>query len=335
MVITTRRIVLAERPKGMPDSSTFATVDVTLPELEEGQILVRTLYASVDPYMRGRMNDAKSYVPPFAVGEAISGGVVAEVVETRHEKWAVGDVVMGELPWQLHSVSSGKGLLKLTPSKAPVSTSLGVLGMPGMTAYFGLLEIGKPKPGETIVVSGAAGAVGSIVGQIGKILGCRVVGIVGSEEKARLLVDELGFDAAVQYKSAEFSKALKAACPSGVDIYFDNVGGNVTDEVFRLLNDFARIPVCGQISLYNMEQADRGPRLFSYLVVRRALAQGFIVSDYAKRFPEAASQLGSWLAEGKLHYKETIVSGFERLPDAFLGLFRGDNTGKLLVKVAD
>jgi len=249
MTLSTRQIVLAARPKGMPTATTFSLRDIVLPTLKDGQVLIRMLYASVDPYMRGRMNDMKSYVPPFVVGEAITGGVVGEIIESQNDKFAVGDIVMGELPWQEISLSNGTGLLPLDPSKAPLSATLGVLGMTGLTAYFGLLEIGKPKAGETIVVSGAAGAVGSVVGQIGKILGCRVVGIAGSETKARMLVEELGFDVAVNYKSGDLLTQLQAACPDGVDVYFDNVGGDVTDAVFRLLNNFARISVCGQIAL--------------------------------------------------------------------------------------
>lgn len=319
----------------MPTAETFLVRDISLPALTDEEVLLQTVYASVDPYMRGRMNDAKSYVPPYAVGAAITGGVVAKVVESRNTRFAVGDVVVGELPWQEYSISSGKGLLKLDPQSGDHTAALGVLGMTGLTAYVGLQEIGKPKAGETLVVSGAAGAVGSIVGQIGKILGCRVVGIAGTADKVRMLTEELGFDAAVNYKDADFSAKLKSACPSGVDVYFDNVGGDVTDAVFRLLNDFARIPVCGQIALYNQAGPDVGPRLFAYLVTRRALAQGFIVSDYAKQFSEARAKLAEWLAAGKLKHRETIVEGFDRLPDAFLGLFRGDNTGKLLVHVAD
>ncbi|MCY0900611.1 MAG: NADP-dependent oxidoreductase [Firmicutes bacterium] len=331
----TKRIALAERPKGMPTSSTFAMNEIDLPELQEEQVLIQAMYISVDPYMRGRMNDMKSYVAPFVVGEPISGGAIGRIIESRHPKWQTGDIVMGELPWQEISITSGRGLQKLDPGRASVTSALGVLGMPGLTAYFGLLEIGKPKGGETLVVSGAAGAVGSVVGQIGKILGCRVVGIAGSADKTRWLIEELGFDAAVDYKSADFQSDLRAACPNGVDVYFDNVGGDVTDAVFRLLNDFARIPVCGQISLYNLDRMDVGPRLFSYLVIRRALAQGFIVSDYAPHFREAANQLGQWLGEGKLQFRETTIHGFDQLPEAFLGLFSGVNTGKLLVHVAD
>lgn len=334
MSTTTKQIALAARPKGLPDEGTFTMREIALPELAQGQVLLRALYISVDPYMRGRMNEGKSYVPPYTLGEAITGGVVARVTESRDPNFLAGDVVVGELPWQEYAVKAGKGLMKLDPTRGPVSAALSVLGMTGLTAYFGLLDIGKPKPGETLVVSGAAGAVGSIVGQIGKILGCKVVGIAGSDDKVRTLVDEFGFDVAVNYKDAQFYTALKAACPDGVDVYFDNVGGAVTDTVFRLLNDFARIPVCGQIALYNQAEADVGPRLFSYLVVRRALAQGFIVSDYSKRFPEGLQQLGTWLQEQKLTHRETVVEGFEQLPHAFLGLFRGDNTGKLLVKVA-
>lgn len=328
--------VLASRPKGRPTEENFRLVESQTPELTEGQILVKTLYVSVDPYMRGRMNDAKSYIAPFELGKPISGGGVGQIVASNHPSFEVGQIVSGTFNWAKYSVSDGRGVHIINPDLAPITTSLGVLGMPGLTAYFGLLDIGKPKAGETVVVSGAAGAVGMTVGQIAKIHGCRVVGIAGSDEKLRVLTEELGFDAGVNYKTAtSLRQAIRDACPNGIDIYFENVGGDVTDAVLPYLNDHARIPLCGQISLYNLDKADVGPRNLSYVLIHRALLKGFIVGDYASGFREAIPQLAAWVKEGKLKYRETIVDGFENIPSAFLGLFRGENIGKQLVKVAD
>ncbi|PKV75789.1 NADP-dependent oxidoreductase [Pontibacter ramchanderi] len=332
----TRSILLKSRPQGMPTEENFEFSEEELSGLQEGQLLLKSLYVSVDPYMRGRMSDAKSYVAPYNLNEPIAGGVVAEVVESRHDKFKAGDVVLGNLPWQTYSISDGKGLRPLDTELAPLSYHLGILGMPGMTAYCGLLYIGEPKEGETVVVSGAAGAVGTVVGQIAKLKGCRVVGIAGSEDKTAYLMNELGFDEAINYKTAsDMRKALAAACPNGVDIYFDNVGGGISDAVYSLLNKFARIAVCGQIALYNATTVPTGPRVEPILLKKSALMKGFIVSDYASRFPEAANEMVSWLKAGKLQYEEHIVEGFDQLPQAFFGLFKGENTGKLLVKVAD
>jgi NADPH:quinone reductase len=336
-----KKILLANRPKGMPAPSDFKIVDAEVPKPAEGEVLIRTLYLSVDPYMRGRMNDRKSYVPPFALNEVITGGVVGEVVESRSDAFQVGDKVTGLLPWQLYTVAKAEqetvtSIRKVDTRLAPVTTALGVLGMPGLTAYFGLLDIGQPAAGETVVVSGAAGAVGTAVCQIAKIKGCRVVAIAGSDEKNRYLTEELGVDTAVNYKSApDIKQALRDACPAGVDVYFDNVGGEISDGVLALIKHGARIVICGQISLYNLEQPDVGPRVQPYLLVNSALMKGFIVSDYVARFGEAFRQLAGWVAEGKLKYAENIVEGFENTPQAFLGLFSGENLGKQLVKVAD
>jgi len=330
-----RQIIFAKRPQGMPTQENFQLADTKLPAIQSGQLLLKTLYLSVDPYMRGRMNDVKSYIPPFQVGEVLSGGVVAQVIASNHDKFRPGDYVVGTLPWQDYAISDGTGLHIVDPSFAPVSTALGVLGMPGLTAYFGLMDIGQPQAGETVVVSGAAGAVGMIVGQIAKIKGCRVVGIAGSEEKNSYLRDELGFDTALNYKTEpNLRKALRDVCPNGVDVYFDNVGGDITDAVMMNLRSKARIALCGQISLYNLEKADVGPRILSQLLINSALMKGFIVSDYADRTREGITQLASWLSEGKLKYREHIVAGLENTPDAFLGLFRGENLGKQLVQVA-
>ena len=329
-----RQIILVKRPAGMPDESCFKLVDVPIPEPEKGQVLIRTKYISVDPYMRGRMKDRKSYLPPFQLNEAISGGVVGEVEESRSDNFSKGDVAFGFLPWQDYSLADGANIRKLDTGSAAASTALGVLGVTGLTAYFGLLDIGSPKPGETVVVSGAAGAVGMIVGQIAKIKGCRAVGIAGSARKVRYLIDELGFDAAVDYKTApDLVKALEAACPGGVDIYFDNVGGEISDAVLSLINNNARIIICGQIDFYNKENIPEGPRIEPILLAHTALMKGFLINSYAERFGEGRAQLASWMAENKLKHAETVIEGLENAPKAFLGLFKGENIGKQIVKV--
>jgi NADPH-dependent curcumin reductase CurA len=329
-----KQIILASRPSGMPAMDNFATVDAEVPQPKDGEVLVRTRYLSVDPYMRGRMNDGKSYVAPFAVNEVINGGVVGEVIESRSADFKPGDIVTGQLGWQLYSVARAKELRKVDPNLAPVTTALGVLGMPGLTAYFGLVDIGEPREGETVVVSGAAGAVGMTVCQIAKIKGCRVIGIAGSDEKNEYLEHELWVDRTINYKTAvDMKQALKDACPNGVDIYFDNVGGAVSDAVLPFINQNARVVICGQISLYNLDRPDVGPRPQPYLLVKSALMQGFIITDYASRFAEGVKQLGQWVHEGKMKYAENIVDGFENTPNAFLGLFSGENLGKQLVRV--
>ncbi len=331
-----KQIILASRPAGSPALDNFATLDAEVPQPKDGEVLVRSRYLSVDPYMRGRMSDRKSYVAPFAINQVMNGGVVGEVVESRSDAFKPGDIVTGQLPWQLYTSAGAGELRKVDPNLAPVTTALGVLGMPGLTAYFGLLDIGKPREGETVVVSGAAGAVGMTVSQIAKIKGCRVVGIAGSDEKNEYLEHELWVDHTINYKTAaDIKQSMKDACPNGVDIYFDNVGGSVSDAVLPLINKGARIIICGQISLYNLEQPDVGPRPQPYLLVNRALMQGFIITDYAPRFAEGVMQLAQWLREGKMKYAENIVDGFENTPQAFLGLFTGENLGKQLVKVAD
>lgn len=331
-----QQILLASRPSGMPTKENFAFKEAPIPEIGVGEVLIRTLYLSVDPYMRGRMSDRKSYVPPFPLNEIIVGGIVGEIIESRADDLSEGDVVIGNLGWQLYNVANAAEVRKIDPTIAPISTYLGVLGMPGLTAYFGLLDIGQPKEGETVVISGAAGAVGMIVGQIAKIKGAHVVGIAGSDEKIDYITQELGFDMAINYKTTDnIRQALKEACPNGVDVYFDNVGGEISDAVLSLLNHGARIPLCGQISLYNLEKPDVGPRMQSQLLINSALMKGFIVSDYAKQFKEGAFQLVQWVQEGKIKYKENIVEGFEHTIDAFLGLFKGENLGKQIVKVAE
>ena len=330
-----KQILLASRPTGMPTLDNFSIVDAEVAEPKDGEVLMRTRFLSVDPYMRGRMRDQKSYVPPFALNEVIAGGVVGDIIESRAPAFQPGDIVTGHLGWRLYSVAKAGEIRKVDPSIAPVTTALGILGMPGLTAYFGLLDIGQPQEGETVVVSGAAGAVGMTVCQIAKIKGCRVVGIAGSDEKNQYLEDELEIDATINYKTADIKQAIRAACPDGVDVYFDNVGGDISDAVLQLINQRARIPLCGQISLYNLDRPDTGPRVQPYLLVNSALMKGFIITNYAARFSEGMNQLAHWLAEGKLKYCESFVEGFENAPRAFLELFEGKNLGKQLVKVAD
>ncbi|HXD31991.1 MAG TPA: NADP-dependent oxidoreductase [Pyrinomonadaceae bacterium] len=330
-----KQFVLASRPSGMPAAENFQLNEIEVPQPQDGEVLVRTLYLSVDPYLRSRMNDRKSYVEPFQIGKPITGGAVGQVTESRAEGLKPGDIVTGMLPWQLYSVARKSELHTIDPALAPVTTALGVLGMPGLTAYFGFLDIGKPQEGETVVVSGAAGAVGTVVCQIARLKGCRVVGIAGGDEKNRYLREELGVDATINYKTADLKEELRRACPKGIDIYFDNVGGEVSDLILALMRHGSRTIICGQISLYNLEKLDMGIRVQPYLLVNSSLMQGFIVTDYAARFGEGVRQMVQWLKEGKLKYAENIVEGFENTPQAFLGLFTGENLGKQLVKVAD
>ena len=327
-------ILLNKRPVGKPTLSDFKITTDSIPVPPAGHILLKTLYVSVDPYLRGRMNDSKSYVPSFEIGKPIQSGVIAEVIDSTHTELKKGDFVSGILGWQEYQVSDGKGLKKVDQNISSLSSFLGILGMTGLTAYLGLIEIGAPKAGETIVVSGAAGAVGSIVGQIGKILDCRVVGITGTDEKAELLKSKFKFDYAVNYKTAtDLNKAIQNACPKGVDIYFDNVGGEISDAVLANINKYARIPVCGTISHYNDTKIPVGPRIQPILLTKSAMMKGFIVGDYSAKFPAAVNQLVIWLREGKLTYAETIVNGFENIPQAFLDLFEGKNKGKMIVKI--
>ena len=332
--MTTKQIVLASRPSGMPAPANFRFEDYELPDLDDGRVLLKGVYYSVDPYMRGRMSDAKSYVPSFQIGQPIIGSVIARVIESKTDGFIKDDLVLGMLPWSREFIAEGKGLQKIDTTYLPASTYLGILGMTGLTAYFGLMDIGKPKPSETVVVSGAAGAVGLAVGQIAKILGCRVIGIAGSYEKTKLLQEEFGFDGAINYKRpADMTDSIAELCPNGVDIYFDNVGGEISDAVMANINKGARIVVCGQISTYNDTGMPVGPRPQPVLVRKSALMQGFLVHNYSSRFPEGVLQLSEWLKAGKLKYRETIIKGFERLPDAFISLFAGVNTGKMLVEI--
>ena len=334
---TNRQILLAARPVGFPKDSDFKLVESPVPTPGDGQILVRSIYLSVDPYMRGRMNDVKSYAQPVQIGEVMGGGVVGKVVESNNPAFKEGDIVDGMFGWQDYAVSNGQGVRKIDPSLARISTALGVLGMPGLTAYFGLLEIGNPQAGETVVVSGAAGAVGSLVGQIAKIKGCRVVGIAGADDKIAYLTGELGFDGAFNYKTeSDYYEKLKELCPKGVDVYFDNVGGEITDAVFRLINTKARISICGQISQYNLEKPEMAPRLIlTMLLVKQAKAEGFLVFQFLERYPEGLRQMAQWIKEGKLKYKEDIEEGIENTPRAFMAMLKGHNLGKQLVKVSE
>ena len=331
----TKTILLNNRPEGKPTLSNFEfiTEDKSL-TLNDGEILLEATYVSVDPYLRGRMSDAKSYVPPFQLNEPVQSGVVAKVIATKNNNFKEGDFVSGLLSWKTQEISNGEGLTKVDGTKAPLSAYLGVLGMTGLTAYLGLNEIGKPKAGETIVVSGAAGAVGSVVGQIAKILGLRVIGIAGTDEKIDMLKSKFGFDAGINYNTSKDMNAdIKALAPNGVDIYFDNVGGPISDAVLFNINHFSRIIICGAISVYNSTETPTGISVQPFLVKNSALMQGFIVSNYAEKFPEAIQQLATWLAEEKLTYTETIVEGFDNIPNAFIDLFEGKNKGKMIVKI--
>lgn len=330
---TNRQFLLARRPQGMVSRDDFQFVETTPPQPGEGQILVHNRFISLDPAMRGWMNEGKSYIPPVAIGEVMRAGAVAEVIESRHPGFAVGEFVVGTFGVQDFAVSDGKGVNKVDPRLAPLPVYLGVLGMPGMTAYFGLLETGEHKPEDLVVVSGAAGAVGSVVGQIAKIRGSRVVGIAGGAEKCRFVVDELGFDACIDYKAGGLRAGLKQHCPQGVDLYFDNVGGEILDEVLTRLRLHARIVICGAISQYNNKEAVKGPANYLSLLVNRATMRGMVVFDHAKKYAEAAREMAGWMAAGKLKHREDIVEGLQTFPETLQMLFKGENFGKLVIKV--
>ncbi|QAU12519.1 NADP-dependent oxidoreductase [Halorubrum sp. BOL3-1] len=335
MTNTNREWLLAARPEGEPDTDSFELRETDVPTPDPGELLVQTRFLSVDPYMRGRMREGESYADPWNVGDALKGGIVGEVVETASDAYDAGDLVTGEGTWGDYATLDADDVAPVDPAVADPEAYLGVLGMPGRTAYFGLLEVGRPKPGDTVVVSGAAGAVGSVVGQIAKRNGCRVVGFAGTDEKTDWLTDGLDFDAAINYKTTDdYRAALDAAAPDGVDVYFDNVGGPITDAVFTRLNLDARVAVCGQIAHYNDEEVPTGPRKLPQLIPVRASVEGLLVGDFATRFGEASEQLGQWVATGDLRHRETVVEGLENAPDAFLGLFSGDNIGKQVVRVS-
>lgn len=336
---TAERIYLARHPEGMPTNEDLKRESIPMPKPGPGEMLLRTIYLSLDPYMRGRMSPARSYAKGVRPGDTMVGATVSEVMESDAAGFAPGDVVLSYDGWQTHAVSSGKGVVKLDPKAAPVTTALGVLGMPGFTAYAGLLLHGRPKEGETVVVSAASGAVGQIVGQIARIKGCRAVGIAGADDKCRMILDEFGFDAAVNYKDRDFRDRLAQACPKGVDIYFENVGGDVFRAVLPLLNDFARIPVCGRIAHYNDTALPEGPdRLAQFMglvLTRRLSVRGFIQFDHLDLMPDFRRDMAAWIREGKVHYREDVVQGFGNTVETFRGLLTGRNRGKLIVQVGD
>ncbi|MBS0530518.1 MAG: NADP-dependent oxidoreductase [Proteobacteria bacterium] len=334
-----KRIVLAARPAGEPKPTDFRLEDYPVPTPGDGQILLRTIWLTLDPYMRGRMSEGPSYSAPVPLGGVMEGGTVCEVMASNNPGFAEGDIVLAHSGWQQYALSDGAGLRKIDPKIAPISTAVGVLGMPGMTAYTGLLEIGKPKPGETVVVAAASGAVGSAVGQIAKIKGARAVGIAGGKEKCDYVRNELGFDECIDHRSPDLAAQLKAACPKGIDVYFENVGGKVFDAVFPLLNDFSRIPVCGLIADYNTIFTKDTPAppwansIMRAILVKRLNFRGFIVRDFAVMFPDFIRDMPQWLREGKVKHREFVTEGLESAPAAFMGLLKGANFGKQLVRV--
>jgi len=328
-----RRVLLASRPSGWVSESNFRIEEAPVPSPREGEVLVKNLWLSLDPYMRGRMNEGKSYAARQELGEVMIGGTVGEVVESKHPKFAKGDQVLGMLGWQQYGLSDGKGLNKVDASRVPLSAYLGVLGMPGVTAWVGLLDICQPKAGETVVVSAASGAVGSVVGQIAKIKGCRAVGIAGGKQKCDYVVKELGFDACVDYKAGKLNDDLKAAVPDGVDCYFENVGGEILDAVLRRMNAFSRIAVCGLISQYNATEP-YGVKAIQSILTNRIKVQGFIVSDRMDLWAKALPELAGWVAAGRIKYRETVTDGLENAPKAFVGLLKGENFGKQLVRIS-
>jgi NADPH-dependent curcumin reductase CurA len=325
---------LAARPVGMPKRSDWKYTEEPVRDLKAGEVLIKVQYISLDPAMRGWMNEGRSYVPPVGIGEVMRAGAAGRVVASKNDRFAVGDAVTGGFGMQEYAIADGTGVIKVDSKLAPLPVYMSTLGMPGMTAYFGLLDVGKPMAGETVLVSAAAGAVGSVVGQIAKIKGCRTVGIAGGPEKCRYVVEELGFDAAIDYKHEPVVESLRKHCPKGVDVYFDNVGGEILEAALALLTRGARIPLCGAISQYN-SKAVEGPKNYLSLLVNRATLQGFIVFDYADRYQEAAVQMAGWMMAGKLKSREDIVPGLETFPETLLKLFTGENNGKLLIKVAD
>ncbi len=334
MPVRSREIRLRSRPVGLPTPDNFELVEVELPDPGPGQLLVRNLYMSVDPYMRGRMVERKSYVPPYQIGQTLDGGAVGQVVASNHPNFPEGTYVLSNMGWREYFLSDGTGLTPVDPSLAPIEAYLGVMGMPGLTAYVGLLDIGQPQAGETVFVSGAAGAVGSVVCQIAKLKGCRVVGSAGSERKVRWLLDAAGVDAAFNYKETpNLHRTLAELCPDGIHVYFDNVGGDHLEAALGNMANFGRIVACGMISLYNATEPPPGPRNMANFVTRRLRMQGFIVSDHWDRMPAFVQDMAGWIREGKIHWEQTVVEGIEHAPDAFIGLFRGENLGKMLVKL--
>ncbi|MCL9779993.1 NADP-dependent oxidoreductase [Vibrio sp. S4M6] len=333
---TNRKIVLASRPSGQPTTDNFRLEDSDIPSPQRGEILLRTIYLSLDPYMRGRMNDAESYAEPVKLDDVMVGGTVAQVEQSQHDDFAVGDWVLSYSGWQDYAISNGEGLINLGKNPTQPSYALGVMGMPGFTAYMGLMDIGQPKKGDTLVVAATTGAVGSIVGQIGKLMGCKVIGIAGGSEKCQYAIDNLGFDHCIDHKAPDFAEQLAATAENGIDIYFENVGGKVFDAVLPLLNTGARIPVCGLISQYNATSLPDGPDRMSSLVatllIKRIKMQGFIIfDDYGHRYNEFSQAMQEWLSQGKIQYKEHVIEGLDKAPEAFIGLLNGENFGKLII----
>jgi NADPH-dependent curcumin reductase CurA len=337
-VTKNRQILLASRPRGEPTPDDFKQVETDMPEPGPGQILLRSIYLSLDPYMRGRMSAGPSYAKAVEIGEVMEGRAVCEVVKSNLPKFTPGDLVLAGIGWQEYAISDGQDVQKVDPVLRPISYALGVLGMPGMTAYTGLLNIGKPQPGETLVVAAASGAVGSVVGQIAKIKGCRAIGIAGDERKCTFVKNELGFDVCLDHRQPDLGERLKAVCPQGIDIYFENVGGAVFDAVLPLLNNFARIPVCGLIAHYNATELpagpDRIPLLMRNILVKRLDFRGFIVWDFASQYPNFLADVGGWLKEGRIKYQEDITDGLENAPRELIGLLRGENFGKKIIRVS-
>ncbi|MFY0650843.1 MAG: NADP-dependent oxidoreductase [Cyclobacteriaceae bacterium] len=327
--------IFTKRPVGLPEPSTWELQENTIPQIKDGEALVKVHYVSLDPAMRGWMNDAKSYIAPIEVGDVMRAGTVGEVVESKNDKLPVGSFCSGWGGVQQYTVTDGKGWYPVDPRLAPLPMYIGTLGMPGMTAYFGLLEVGLPKEGEMVLVSGAAGAVGSLVGQIAKIKGCKVVGIAGGKEKCDYLINDLGFDGAIDYRQDDMRESLKTLCPNGIDVYFDNVGGDILDHALARINKRARIVICGAISQYNNTTAVQGPSNYLSLLVNSARMEGMVVLDYAGRYQEGAAQLAQWLQQGKIKSTEYVVDGIENFYDAFLRLFSGDKLGKLVLKVIE
>jgi NADPH-dependent curcumin reductase CurA len=334
MAFVNHRFTLASRPVGMPKHTDWTYEEETVRELHDGELLIRVLFISLDPAMRGWMKQSRSYVPPVGIGEVMRALALGEVIASRNPHFVVGEHVSGTFGVQEYFISEGEGLIEVDPRVAPLPTFLNVLGMTGMTAYFGLLETGQPRPGDTVVVSAAAGAVGSVVGQIAKIKGCRAVGIAGGVDKCRYLVTDLGFDAAIDYKSENVIDALRKSCPQGINIYFDNVGGDILEAALANLARGARVVICGAISQYNNTGPVQGPSNYLSLLVNRATMKGMLVFDYADRYPEAVHEMAGWMAAGKLKSREDIIEGLETFPDTFLMLFKGENLGKLILKVA-
>lgn len=330
-----RQWILKSRPDGMPRESDLEIVETPIPEPRHGEVLVKSLWMSIDPYMRGRLRDGPSYAEPVPIGGVLQGESVGRVMESKLDGFQAGDIVRGHIGWQEYGILDVKGAHAVDTSLGPISTSVGVLGMPGLTAYFGLLEVNRPKPGETIVVSAASGAVGAIVGQIAKIMGCRVVGIAGSDEKVSYIVDELGFDAGINYKNQDVASAIADACPDGVDGYFDNVGGEITEAVMPFFNLFARMAICGRISEYNEDTPSMGPRVMRFVHTKQAVVEGFLVFRWEDRYEEGRARLADWVRNGQIKYLEDIVDGFENAPKAFIGQLGGANFGKLLIRVSD